>query len=143
MIGERIGIPDDQFVAWLRDANLPTDDLVEDGCTFYRFADDGQTIGFGGYERYGDKALLRSIVTSPDSRGHGFGRSITRDLMDRLSKDGVSNVYLLTTTAKKFFESLGFIAINRSAAPAEILATKQATTLCPSSATLLVRQAKW
>lgn len=143
MIGERLTGPDDQFETWLRHEELPTDDLTDDVCTFYRFSDDRRVVGFGGFERYGRKALLRSIVTAPDVRGRGFGRMITRDLLDRLSSAGVTDAYLLTTNATTLFGSLGFTVTDRSIAPAEILATKQATTLCPSSASLLSRQTKW
>jgi len=142
MIGERITIPGDDLRSALLAADLPVDDLADDGRTFYRFAKEGRTIGFGGYERYGENALLRSIVVEPDERGHGVGRAVTVELLERLSDEGARNAYLLTTSAAGFFESLGFVPIHRSAAPAEILATKQAASLCPSSATLLFRPTK-
>lgn len=142
MIGERIAVPGDDLGTALLAADLPVDDLAYDGRIFYRFATEGRTIGFGGYERYGDNALLRSIVIEPGERGHGIGRAVTAALLKRLSDEGAHDVYLLTTSAAGFFEALGFTPINRSAAPAEILATKQVASLCPASATLLFRPAK-
>lgn len=117
--------PDDDLRAALQAADLPVEDLDEDGRTFYRFTREGRTVGFGGYECYGDRALLRSIVVLPGERDSGAGRAVTDALLHRLSDEGVRIAYLLTTSAAGFFEALGFTRIERSAAPAEILATKK------------------
>jgi N-acetylglutamate synthase-like GNAT family acetyltransferase len=143
MIGERITTPGDDLKAALLAADLPSDDLADDGRTFYRFAEEGRTIGFGGYERYGENALLRSIVIMPDRRGSGAGHTVTAELLERLAGEGVRTAYLLTVSATGFFESLGFTRTDRAAAPAEILATRQAASLCPASATLLSRPTRW
>jgi N-acetylglutamate synthase-like GNAT family acetyltransferase len=142
MIGEPVTIPSPDLSAALLASDLPVDDLADNGRTFYRFVEAGQTVGFGGYERHGDDALLRSIVVDPAARGRGIGRAVTTVLLDQLSRDGVRNVYLLTTSAEALFKALGFVQIDRSAAPAEIMATRQAASLCPSSATLLFRPTK-
>ena len=44
----------------LKAAGLPTDDLSESGRVFFRFADQGHIVGFGGLERHGQDTLLRS-----------------------------------------------------------------------------------
>ncbi|MEQ1945085.1 arsenic resistance N-acetyltransferase ArsN2 [Mesorhizobium sp. VNQ89] len=142
MKAERLSdVPDDMTAALLA-AGLPVDDLAEDGRTFYRFLLDGQTVGFGGYERYGEAALLRSIVIAPGKRGAGLGRAFTEALMTDLSAQGVTDAYLLTTTASGFFQAVGFTETDRSSAPAAILATRQASALCPSTASLLSRSTK-
>jgi arsenate reductase/amino-acid N-acetyltransferase len=46
---------------------------------------------------------------------------------------------MLTSSSEPFFERLGFVRIDRSMAPDAILKTRQAASLCPASATLLVR----
>ena len=43
------------------------------------------------------------------------------------------------TTAKDYFERLGFVAIDRAAAPAAIVATRQAACLRPKTAPLMVK----
>jgi len=48
------------------------------------------------------------------------------------------HAYLLTTTAETSFEHEGFVRIERRDAPASILGSKQATTIC-STAALLTR----
>lgn len=136
----RIAPDDPDLVAALSAEKLPTDDLMEAGRLFFRLQDNGTVLGFGGLELLGDYALLRSIVVSPLARGQGVGRSITEQLMRKAEDLGIAEVYLLTTSAAPFFEAGGFQRIGRDVAPPEILATRQASSLCPSSAALLTRR---
>lgn len=120
----------------LASANLPTEDLTDEGRTFYRFEVDGRTIGYGGLELYGEDALLRSVVVVPEARGKGIGRAVTEQVLARASDAGARNAYLLTTTAEAFFGHLGFARVDRTDAPGAILNTRQATTICSSAALL-------
>ncbi|MEF2162655.1 arsenic resistance N-acetyltransferase ArsN2, partial [Pseudomonas aeruginosa] len=120
--------------AALTAANLPVDDLTEPGRAFFRFADAGRIFGFGGFELYGENALLRSIVVLPEARGKGQGKAATDLLIQQTAAAGARTAYLLTTNAAPFFERNGFRPIDRSAAPADILTTRQAASLCPSTA---------
>lgn len=129
----------DELRAALAAASLPVDDLAEPGRAFFRITEDGRTLGFGGYELHGPDALPRSIVVTPEARGRGLGREATRRLLREAAKAGARHAYLLTETAAPFFERLGFARITRAAAPETILATRQASALCPSSAALLAR----
>lgn len=131
--------PDDNLRAVLAAAGLPVDDLTDPGRSFYRFSRGGQTVGLGGLELYGEAALLRSIVVLPDQQGFGFGHAITLALLDQAHKKGAAAAYVLTETAAPFFQSLGFLPIARDDAPAAILTTRQAASLCPASAVLMVR----
>ena len=124
------------LAAALASANLPTEDLAEGGRVFFALADSGRPIGFGGLELYGEDALLRSVVVLPDARGQGYGRVLTEAILRRAQEAGARNAFILTTTAEAFFAHEGFAHIERSAAPATILATKQATTICSTAAML-------
>lgn len=124
--------------AALLEAHLPTEDLLDDGRTFFRFESNGHAVGFGGFELYGEDALLRSVVVLPGARGRGLGRGVTEGVLDRAYEAGARRAFLLTTSAEDFFGHLGFAAVDRTEAPATILGTKQATTIC-SSAALLAR----
>lgn len=119
-------------------AGLPTDDLTEPGRTFFRFDRYGDAIGFGGFELYGPDALLRSVVVAPEQRGMGLGADVSERLIALARDGGAQRVYLLTTSAAGFFTRLGFTELDRSDAPASILSTRQATTIC-STATMLAR----
>lgn len=138
MQGRAIAADTPEFVAALKAADLPTEDLGDAGRAFFAFEDAGQPVGFGGYEQYGANVLLRSVVVLPEARGRGYGRAVTQAVLRRARDAGATTAYLLTTTAEGFFEHDGFTRIDRAAAPASILATKQATTIC-SAAALLTR----
>jgi N-acetylglutamate synthase-like GNAT family acetyltransferase len=124
--------------AALEAAALPTTDLADGGRTFFRFEDHGRPVGYGGYELYGEHALLRSVLVLPTVRGKGFGKAVTEGVLAQAAKAGARQAYLLTTTAEPFFAHAGFAPIARAGAPSDILATKQATTIC-STAALLTR----
>ena len=130
---------DDGLRAALAGAGLPVDDLTDAGRRFYRFLRDSETVGFGGLELYGECALLRSIVVISDRRGLGFGQAITLSLLDQARVEGAEAAYLLTDTAAPFFQALGFRSIARDEAPPAIRTTRQAASLCPASAALMVR----
>jgi N-acetylglutamate synthase-like GNAT family acetyltransferase len=120
----------------LTDADLPVDDLEVSNGRFFRFERNGVLAGYGGFEPYGDVALLRSVVVAPSMRGQGAGRAIAETLAEAMRSAGIAEAYLLTTTAEDFFRHLGFAEIPRDDAPATILATPQATTICSSAALL-------
>lgn len=128
------------FHAALLAEGLPTDDLGESGRTFFRITDGAETVGYGGYELHGHHALLRSMVIDQGRRGQGLGRTATDLVLGQAQAAGARDVYLLTLSAAPFFEHLGFARIDRATAPAAILATRQAASLCPASAALLRRE---
>ncbi len=123
----------------LRDAGLPADDLDADGVILYAFEQSIGVVGYGGFEIYGDVALLRSIVVDPLRRRRGVGARIVRLLLGTLAILGVRRAFLLTTDARPYFEGLGFAVVDRKDAPAAILATRQAAKLCPASAVLMAK----
>ena len=86
-----------------------------------------------------DAASL-DLVVLPHARHRGIGGGMFALLLRRAFDEGGRDAWLLTTTAAPFFERAGFKPIERSAAPATILATRQAASLCPSSAVLLGRR---
>ncbi|CAH1666754.1 arsenic resistance N-acetyltransferase ArsN2 [Chelatococcus asaccharovorans] len=119
---------------------LPVDDLAEAGQTFYTFSTlDGATVGYGGLELLGEHILLRSVAVLPAFRGKGLGRNIVPVLLCRAYRSGARTAWLLTDTAAPFFEKIGFRVVDRQAAPAAVLATRQTASLCPASAPLLSR----
>ncbi|MDL2408814.1 arsenic resistance N-acetyltransferase ArsN2 [Rhizobium calliandrae] len=126
----------------LADARLPTDDLTEDGRRFFRFSMGRTTVAFGGIELYEASALLRSFVVLPGHRDRGIGQAVMQKLLDKARDGGASAAYLLTDTAAPFFKACGFEEIERDAAPNAILATRQATSICPASAALMAMDLK-
>ncbi|MFQ6774782.1 arsenic resistance N-acetyltransferase ArsN2 [Cereibacter sphaeroides] len=133
----RVAGNDPALIAALTEAGLPVDDLTEPGRSFFAYRVADGAAGFGGIERHGAYALLRSIVVPEARRGEGFGGAILAHLTAEVP--GAASVWLLTTTAAPFFARHGFRAVPRAEAPAEILATRQAAASCPASATLMTR----
>ena len=132
-----IAADDPDLVASLGAAGLPTEDLADGKGSFFAFALGGRAVGYAGFELHGEDALLRSVVVLQDMRGRGHGRSIARETLARAGSAGARRAYLLTTTAEAFFTREGFVPIDRGTAPAAILATRQATTICASAPLLM------
>ena len=114
--------------------NLPSEDIdahIED---FILALLDGELAGCSGLEIYGRHALLRSVAVARHLHGKGIGRLLAAKITQYSSDKGVSELYLLTTTAELFFRQMGFSVIDRSAFPAALMNTREAASICPSSA---------
>jgi arsenate reductase (thioredoxin) len=98
---------------------------------------DGVTLGCAGLERYGNDALLRSVAVTADARGSGIGIALVRDRLSAAKADSLRAVYLLTTTAPRFFRGLGFEPCERSAVPVAVQSSAEFSSICPSSATCM------
>jgi amino-acid N-acetyltransferase len=127
-------------------ADLPTDDVAElvgahaDAFVVAETDDAGpRVIGVAGVEGRGPAALLRSVVVDAALHGRGIGRELVERVMERAMSSGVTELYLLTTTAEPYFGRLGYQPIERSAVPAAIARTHEFTTACPSTATVMMR----
>ncbi|MBD9649850.1 GNAT family N-acetyltransferase [Ensifer sp. ENS09] len=117
-------------------SGLPTEDLEDAGRSFFRAVSaDGGTVGYAGMEACGDNVLLRSLVILPEHRGKALGKTLTRETLKAVNVS--SAVFLATTTAAPFFETLGFIVVERGDVPPAVLATRQLSGICPASATIM------
>lgn len=65
----------------------------------------GKLLGCIGLERYGELGLLRSAAVLPEFQGQWIGNKLVRELLKRAASEGITEVALLTTTAKDFFQS--------------------------------------
>jgi arsenate reductase len=136
-----IDAADPALAAALREAGLPTGDLAEPGRRFFAYdALDGTRLGYGGIEPLGADALLRSLVVLPAARRQGAGAGIVALLQRQAFDAGARRAWVLTTDAAAYFERAGYQPVASDAAPAAVLATRQATGLCPASAVLLQRK---
>ena len=123
----------------LERAGLPIDDLDAPGRTFFSLSDPHGPIGYIRLEGSGADRLLRSLVVLPSRRGAGHGQAIVRAL-EAVAAGDVARLHLLTTDAAPFFRALGYADADRARAPDPISATAQFTSLCPASATYLVKE---
>lgn len=92
-----------------------------------------------GLEVYGNVALLRSLAVSVDFRGRGHGKALVAQAECYAQSQGVKEIYLLTSTAERFFEQLGYQTVARECAPEAIRQTQEFSTLCPSSSAFMLK----
>lgn len=129
--------------ALLRAAELPTEGvahLVRDIPGAFVVAEsNGSLVAAGALEPAGSDALLRSVVVSADARSTGVGRLLVEHLLGEADARGLQSVYLLTTTADKWFPRFGFARVDRSGVPAPVGATWEFKTGCSQTAVAMMR----
>ena len=120
-------------------SSLPLDGVREAMPSFV-LAEVGDTVvGVAGLEVCCDNALLRSVAVDPAWRSHGIGRAlVTRVIADAESR-GIHALYLLTTSAERYFPGFGFREITRNEVPEDVRATAEFQSACPASATVMTR----
>jgi amino-acid N-acetyltransferase len=119
---------------------LPVDG-VRDHFTDFIVAEDSEGIeGAVGLEKYDSVALLRSAVVAPDHRGSGVGRQLVEQVLERAEEAGISELYLLTTTAENYFPRFGFTRTTRAAVPEELKASAEFRGACPDTAVVMKRR---
>jgi amino-acid N-acetyltransferase len=121
----------------LVELNLPTAGVDDHWKTFLIARDGEAMVGCGGAEAYQVVALIRSIAVKPEYRGHGIGRRLVRQLLDRLASRGLREFYLLTTTAEAYFKKRGFKTIDRDEVHPQLLSSRELQDACPSTATCM------
>ena len=124
----------DGVVSLLRAAELPTAGLQRSLPDFVVAEEGGRLVGAIGLEVYGDAALLRSAVVDPTRRGTGLGRDLVARLLEHAARRGVREVFLLTTTAERYFPRFGFAPIPREAVASPVRASEEFRGACPDSA---------
>jgi quercetin dioxygenase-like cupin family protein len=88
------------------------------------------------YEKVG---LLRSFTVASADQGKGIGRKLYDAIIAYGRMHGGREVYLLTITARSFFQELGFSTIERSIVPEAIRKTNEFQGLCPSSVVCMTK----
>ena len=97
----------------------------------------GVLIGCAGVERYGEAALLRSVVVAPAARSQGLGDRLVREVLRRAAATGCHQAVLLTTTADQYFPRFGFRQIARDEIPLPVRASVEFASACPVSAVVM------
>ena len=122
----------------LEQADLPTVDIEQAGRLFFGLSDKRGLIGYIGLEGDSADRLLRSLVVLPSRRGAGHGATLVGKL-EAILPDDVTRLHLLTGSAAPFFRRLGYADADRIEAPPAIAGTQQFASLCPASASYLVK----
>ena len=128
-----------EAITVLTQQNLPVTDITED-TLLYLLLDGDKVTGTAGLDIFDDCALLRSVSVLADARGKGYGKILNEQIEQFAKESGINCMYLITHTAKDFFDQQGYCVIDRTTAPDAIKQTEQFTGLCPSSAVVMKKR---
>jgi N-acetylglutamate synthase-like GNAT family acetyltransferase len=123
----------------LRAAQLPTVGVAEAFTTFVVAEHGTEIVGVAGLELRGDNALLRSVAVVPAWQHHGLGRELVERAIALAERCRLHAMYLLTTTAARYFPAFGFEPTDRQSVPSDIRESPEFTGACPASALAMVR----
>ncbi len=130
--------------ALLASCDLPAEDLETKNFEhFFGCGSEGSPGGIVGVELLGEVALLRSLAVSEGARGKGWGKQLVAHAEAYAVTNGARSLYLLTTSAERFFESLGFAPADRAETPLAIRSTKQFAGLCLQIQSAAVAHRAW
>lgn len=123
----------------LESNNLPINDITT-GTQLFVAEENEIVFGTIAVEYDFTDALLRSLCVSDEKRNSGIGIRLVNFIETYVRQQGVENMYLLTTTASRFFKKLGYEEINRESAPLFIRNTSEFSSVCPSTATAMKKK---
>lgn len=129
------------IVSLLRARDLPVDgfaDLLRAHPQHVLLAElNGAVIGSAALDVHGEHALLRSVAVARDLMALGVGTRLVTDLIALARAADLASLYLLTTTADKWFPKFGFTITDRASVPAALAETVEFTSACPASAVVM------
>ena len=120
--------------------HLPLAGVDEHLPTMLVAREDGRIVGTAALEMYADGALLRSVAVDPRRQGAQLGHQLTDAALQLAARHDADTVFLLTTTAERFFPRFGFEPIDREQVPPSVRASVEFQSACPASATVMRKQ---
>jgi amino-acid N-acetyltransferase len=123
--------------ALLERLQLPLAGVDEHLATTLVARDGEEIVGTAALELYADGALLRSVAVEPRQQGRQLGHQLTDAALRLASTRGVTTVFLLTTTAERFFPRFGFEPIARAQVPSSVRESIEFRSACPASAIVM------
>jgi amino-acid N-acetyltransferase len=125
----------------LDSAELPIEDLQPGMLEQFLIAESADAIvGLIGLQVYESIGLLRSLVVTVSARRSGLAGELVGALEFAAQTAGISELWLLTIDAEKFFARHGFEVAPREAAPDAIRQSEEFADLCPSNAYLMMKK---
>ena len=124
----------------LDSADLPTDDITAKSLQHFLVLHvGGRLAGVVGLDPDGEVGLLRSLAVDPTMRKRGIGNRLVDAAEALAARRGVRAIYLLTTTADRYFAARDYQPMAREKAPPAIASMPQFKSLCPASSTLMMK----
>jgi amino-acid N-acetyltransferase len=100
----------------------------------------GRVVGTAALELYADGALLRSVAVEEARQGRQLGHQLTNAALRLAKTHGARTVFLLTTTAGRFFPKFGFEPIDREQVPPSVRESVEFQSACPASAIVMRKE---
>jgi amino-acid N-acetyltransferase len=113
------------------DEHLPTMLVAREG---------DEIVGTAALELYADGALLRSVAVEPAFQGKQLGHQLTDAALRLATTHSATTVFLLTTTAERFFPRFGFEQIGRDKVPMSVQRSAEFQSACPASAIVMRKE---
>ena len=110
---------------------------VDDRLKMLVAREDGHVVGTAALELYEGGALLRSLAVDPRRQGKRLGHELTEAALRLAAQHRADAVFLLTTTAERFFPKFGFEPIARDDVPLSVQASVEFRSACPASAIVM------
>ena len=129
-----------QIRALLERLQLPLAGVDERLATMLVVRAGGEVVGTAALELYADGALLRSVAVDPREQGKQLGHRLTDAALELATANGADTVFLLTTTAERFFPKFGFEQIDREQVPPSVRQSVEFQSACPASAIVMRKQ---
>jgi amino-acid N-acetyltransferase len=127
----------DVVAALLEREHLPLDGLRQHFENALVARAGNRIVGCSALEVYDGGALLRSVAVDAEYRRGGVGSALTDAAIQLAMRRLAPTIYLLTTTAERFFQKFGFEIVDRADVHASVLASAEFTHACPSSAIIM------
>lgn len=118
-------------------SGLPTEGVGDALCAFIVAESGARVVGVVGLEVCCEHGLLRSTAVDPAFRDRGLGKQLVERIIAEAEARGIHALYLLTTTAERYFPSFGFVTTTRAAVPESVRETAEFTSACPATATVM------
>lgn len=127
------------IAALLQAEKLPVDDLPANLDYFFTALDGDTVVGAVGMELYGEYGLLRSLVVDAAYRNHAVAAKLVHAVETKAASLQLKSLYLLTETAKAYFERKGYAPVNRADVPGAIKQSTEFSHVCPVSAVVMFK----
>lgn len=116
--------------------SLPSEDVTASAPIDFSIAvtREQSVVGCVGLTLLAPAGLLRSLAVAQNVRGMQIGHALIAAAEAQAQRQGVADLYLLTTTASQLFAGLGYSVVERGVVPESLRRGSQFTTLCPASA---------
>jgi amino-acid N-acetyltransferase len=125
------------ILSLLERCGLPTAGVAEHLSHALVAREQNRVVGSAALEIYDDGALLRSVAVDPGRRGLGLGERIAAAALAEAERHGAQQIFLLTTSAERFFPRFGFTVVTRDEVPPGLLQSVEFRSACPASAIVM------